>query len=407
MSPLKEPRAPISISPNGRYFIDRNGAPFLWLGDTQWQLFRDFTLEEVETILKDRAEKGFSVIQVMVTGVGDGTIPNKDGQTPWLNNDPATPNEAYFKRVDAIVQLARQHGLVLALYLCHNTQRNSINVRNARTYTRWVASRYRAQPHLIWVFVTEVPIPVYLPLIRELVEGIREGSRTTHLISYHPDPVAPALSSGEIHSEKWLAFNMIQTWNYYEGIYGWVTRDYHRKPAKPVVMAEGAYEAGTEYGFPITPLLVRQQAYWSYLAGGFHSYGHNHNWRVPPDWKSALDAPGARQMKILGEIFKARNWWDLVPDQRIFVSQTVEGTTWNTAARSAVGDWIMAYLSFPTKVSIDLSKITAGSKVKARWIDPRTGKATSIGTIRNSETPSFSTPPGWEDAILWLAALGK
>jgi hypothetical protein len=249
-----------------------------------------------------------------------------------------------------------------------------------------------------------VPILVYLPLIRELVEGIHEGCRTHPLISYHPDPVTPALSSGEIHSEKWLAFNMIQTWNYYEGIYGWVTRDYYRKPAKPVVMAEGAYEAGTEYGFPITPLLVRQQAYWSYLAGGFHSYGHNHNWRVPPDWKSALDAPGARQMKILHDIFTARRWWDLVPDQHLIVSQTVEGTTLNTAARSAVGDWIMVYLNSPTTVSINLSAITAGSKVKGKWIDPKTGKTTSIGTFRISETPSFSTPPGWEDALLWLVA---
>jgi hypothetical protein len=114
MSTLNEPRAPIRTSPNGRFFIDRNGVPFFWLGDTQWQLFRDFTLEEVEIILKDRAKKGFSVIQIMVTGVGDGTIPNKDGHPPWLDNDPATPNEAYFKKVDAIVQLARQYGLILA-----------------------------------------------------------------------------------------------------------------------------------------------------------------------------------------------------------------------------------------------------------------------------------------------------
>jgi hypothetical protein len=396
-------RALIRVSPNGRYFVDRDGSPFFWLGDTQWQLFRDFTLQETELILKDRSRKGFSVIQAMVTGVGDGMIPNKDGDTPWLDDDPATPNEAYFKKVDAIVRLARDYGLILAMYLCHNAQRNYINVRNAREYTRWVSSRYRNQPHLIWVFVTEVPIQVYLPLIRELVVGIREGSKNAQMISYHPDPVAPALSSGEIHTEKWLAFNMIQTWNYYEGIYGWVTRDYHRKPPKPVVMAEGAYEAGTEYGFPITPLLVRQQAYWSYLSGGFHSYGHNHNWRVPPDWKSALNAPGARQMKILGQIFRARNWWDLVPDQGIFLSQSVAGTTRNTAARSANGDWIMAYLANPSTVSIDLSKITSGTKVKAKWIDPRTGKASLIGTFRNSEMPTFSSPSGWEDALLWIS----
>lgn len=396
-------RAPIGISSTGRYFIDRTNKPFFWLGDTQWQLFRDFTLEEAELILKNRAEKGFSVIQIMVTGTGDGTTPNKDGDTPWLNNNPATPNEAYFSRIDQIIHLAGQYGLILALYLCHNAQRNYVNAGNARAYTRWVANRYRTEPHLIWVFVTEVPIHHYLPLIRELAAGIHEGAGDTHLISYHPDPVTPALSSGEIHDENWLDFNMIQTWNYYEGIYGWVMRDYHRMPVKPVVMAEGAYEAGPEYGYPVTPYLVRRQAYWSYLAGGFHSYGHNHNWRVPPDWKPALDSPGAQQMKVLKDIFSSHSWWELIPDQRIFTHQSVEGTTLNTAARSESGEWIMAYLSSPTEVSIDLSKITAGSQVRAVWIDPKTGYISPIGHYPTTSTPSFTIPSGWEDALLWFS----
>ena len=58
------------------------------------------------------------------------------------------------------------------------------------------------------------------------------------------------------------------------------------------VMDEGAYEAGTEYGFPVTPLLVRRQAYYSYLSGGFHTYGHNDSWRILPTWRASLDAPG-------------------------------------------------------------------------------------------------------------------
>lgn len=402
MSSQVRVHAPLNISSNGRYFIDQSGAPFFWLGDTQWQLFRDFSLEEVEIILKNRVEKGFSVIQIMVTGTGDGTTPNKDGQTPWLRNNPATPNEAYFTKVDKIIQLAHQYGIFLALYLCHNAQKNFIHIGNARAYTRWVANRYKAEPHLIWIFVTEVPIHENLPLIRELAAGIREGAGNAQLISYHPDPVAPALSSGEIHTESWLAFNMIQTWNYYEGIYGWVTRDYHRLPVKPVVMAEGAYEAGIEYGFPISPHLIRRQAYWSYLAGGFHSYGHNHNWRVPPDWKSALDAPGAKQMKILKDMFVSRRWWELVPDQSIFASQTVEGTTLNTGARSSVGDWILAYFSCPTTVSINLNRITAGNQVEAFWIDPKTGETSIIGRYPTGSTPSFTTPSGWEDALLWI-----
>jgi hypothetical protein len=396
-------RFPIRVSPNGRYFVDRSGRPFFWLGDTSWQLFRDYSLEDAETILKDRARKGFSVIQVMVTGFGDGTPPNVEGQSPWRDNNPAKPNEAYFARVDAIVKMARECGLILVLYLSHNVQREFVRVDNARAYARWVAERYRDQPHLLWALVSEVPIPDHLEIVHELVGGIREGASDAQLISYHPDPVAPALSSGEIHTEGWLAFNMIQTWNYYEGIYGWVTRDYRRKPAKPVVMAEGAYEEGSEYGYPISPWLVRKQAYWSYLAGGSHSYGHNHSWRVLPDWKSKLDAPGAQQMRILKDFFNERRWWELVPDQRLITSQTVPGTTLNLAARSEAGDWILAYLSSPSSVSIDMSRIAGEGPLEATWIDPRNGLKAVIGQLAHSAAPSFTTPPGWEDALLWIA----
>src|SRR5262245_33255487 len=53
----------LKVSPNGRYFVDRDGKPFFYLGDTAWLLFQRFNHEEVEEYLKDRAEKGFTVIQ--------------------------------------------------------------------------------------------------------------------------------------------------------------------------------------------------------------------------------------------------------------------------------------------------------------------------------------------------------
>jgi hypothetical protein len=398
----------LQISPNGRYFLDASGAPFFWLGDTQWQLCHGFSLPDVEAILKDRRNKGFNVIQVMITGVGDGTIPSFAGQTPWLKDDPSTPNPAYFEHLDAIVRLADKNGLILALYLCHNAQRDFITLANARTYARWVASRYRNNPNILWVFVTDIPLVENLPLIRELVAGVQEGDGGSHLISYHPDPAIPALSSGEIHNEPWLAFNMIQVFNYYEGIWGMVTRDYRRTPPKPVVMAEAAYEAGMEYGFPVTPLVVRKQAYYSVLAGGFHSYGHSDNWRIPPTWKEGLSAPGAQQMSVLKRIFCERNWWDLVPDQKLIVSQPNEGTTLNVAARSAQGDWAMIYLGLPTAFSVIMNRLQGPASYEAFWIHPETGLESSIssysgiGTISSSDILYFTTPPGWPDALLWI-----
>ncbi len=114
----------------------------------------------------------------------------------------------------------------------------------------------------------------------------------------------------------------MQTWTSVELIYPMVTKDYGLKPVKPVLMAEGAYEAGSEYGFDVTPLWVRRQAYYSYLAGGHHTYGHNDSWRVLPTWKQALDAPGAVQTGHSQEDlhWPAGEWWRLVPDQSVFAS---------------------------------------------------------------------------------------
>jgi hypothetical protein len=41
--------------------------------------------------------------------------------------------------------------------------------------------------------------------------------------------------------------------------------------------------------------------------------------------------------------------------------------------------------------------------VQAAWVDPRTGEQKAIGSARNSGVRSFTTPAGWEDAVLVLA----
>src|ERR1039458_445665 len=61
--------AAVGISGNGRYFVDSDGKPFFWQGDTEWELFHLFSVDDAKTLLLNRRKQGFSVIQVMVTGV--------------------------------------------------------------------------------------------------------------------------------------------------------------------------------------------------------------------------------------------------------------------------------------------------------------------------------------------------
>jgi len=406
VSMAAEPVYPIKVSENGRYFVDQKGTPVFWLGTTQWQLFREYKLEDAKTIIEKTKEKGFVFAQVMLMGVGDGTKPNVYGEKPWIADNPLTPNEAYFKNVDAVVQIARENNVNLSMTLYHQRYRKYITVENGRAWAKWVAQRYKNVPTIVWSMTPQAK-DEYVPVLRELAAGLREGDGGYHLITFKPDP--SPYSSSFVHGESWLDFDAMQTWSRVDLIYPMVTNDYNLKPVKPVLMAEGAYEHGSEYGFDVTPLWIRRQAYYSYMAGAHHTYGHNDSWRVLPTWKQALDAPGATQLSLLRKIFQDRKeWWYLVPDQTVFASGgNTEGRVLNLAARQKDGQWVMVYLADKASFSINMNKITAGNKVRAFWINPQTAESAAIGVFPNTGVQSFSTPDGWEDALLVLEAVQR
>jgi hypothetical protein len=394
---------PVKVSPNGRYFTDAAGKPVFWLGTTQWELFRGYRLEDAKTILEKTASHGFTFVQVKLLGQGDGSRTNVYGHKPLLNDEASTPNEAYFTNVDAVVRAARDHNLALSMSLYHQSYRRHIPLEKARAWAKWLAGRYKDAPNIVWSTTPEAT-QQFVPILREIAAGLREGDPLHRLITFKPDP-APAPSSSFIHHEPWLDFNSMQVWNAIHQIYPMVTKDYHLQPVKPTLMAEAAYEAGSEYGFEVTPLWVRRQAYYSYLAGGHHTYGHNDSWRILPTWKQALDAPGAQQMGILRKTFEARpEWWLMAPDQSLFASggQT-NGSVLHLAARHPNGKWAMAYLGDKADFAIDLRKLS-GPQVNAFWVEPSTGKPVPLGSYPNQGAQSFSTPEGMEDALLILDA---
>jgi hypothetical protein len=413
---------PVKVSADGRYFVDESGKQVFWLGTTQWELIRGYSLDDAKTILAKTKEKGFAFVQVMLMGVGDGTRANVYGEKPWIDNNPLSPNEAYFKHVDAVVEIAQGHNLAISMTVFHQRYRKHITVGNARAWGRWIADRYKDVPGIIWS-MTPVAEAASLPVLRELIAGLREGDGGRHLVTAKPDP-SPH-SSSFMHAEGLLGFHSIQTWGPVELIYPMVTNDYQLTPVMPVLMAEGSYEEGSEYGYEITPLWIRRQAYYSYLAGGHHAYGHNDSWRILPTWKQALDAPGATQLGILKQIFLGREeWWQLVPEQSVLTAGgRTDGSVLTLAARHRDGKWIMVYwggnqtgsiyqwisglLAGQSSVSVRMDKLTASSTVDASWIDPRTGDVVPAGRFTNSGVQSFSVPREWEDAILLLERPSK
>ena len=124
-----------------------------------------------------------------------------------------------------------------------------------------------------------------------------------------------------------------------------------------------------------------------------------------PTWRQALDAPGAAQLTLLKKIFMDRKeWWHLVPDQDVFASGgETTGQVLNLAARHKDGRWAMVYCATQASFTVNMSKL-AGAEVEAFWVDPRNAESAPIGRFANTGVESFSTPNGWEDALLILEA---
>jgi hypothetical protein len=414
-----EVRGPIKVSPNGRYFVDHEGKPFFWLGDTAWPLFAQYSRSQAEAYLKNRGAKGFTVIQgVLAWGRGTGfearvPMANASGERPWLNEDPATPNDAYFRDVDHLVEFANQQGLILAMlptwgYYVNDVRK--IDAGNARAYGRWLGYRYRSAPNIVWINGGDRIATGFEEVYRELARGLREGDGGAHLITYHP--CGWRSSSQYFHKDDWLDFNMIETWTEWSKIHPAIISDALRIPVKPVVLGEGAYENGPEYPQgPITPLIVRRQAWWSFMAGGFFTYGQNQMWRMEKGWESTFDTPGADHAARMKGILAALDWWELIPDQSVFASGISSEKTLNTAMRSDRGDRVLIYLSSQCTVFVHLDKISART-CTATWINPTDGSRRGAGSFLtgnlngkifpDGRTEHFNTPGHWEDAILLL-----
>ena len=140
--------AQFSVSANHHYILKDN-KPFLWLGDTAWELFARLNREEADSYLKTRSSQGFTVVQAVVLAELDGLhTPNAYGEKPLIDDDPTKPNEKYFEQVDYIIDKAAQYHINIAMLptwgdkVFKNTWGTGpeiFNEKNAAIYATWLA----------------------------------------------------------------------------------------------------------------------------------------------------------------------------------------------------------------------------------------------------------------------------
>ena len=161
----------------------------------------------------------------------------------------------------------------------------------------------------------------------------------------------------------------------------------------------------------VAPHILRMQEYWTMLSGAAGQlYGNHYTWTFLPGWQSHLDSPGVIQLDYMENLFAARKWYDLVPDQKHtfvtagygrFISTGPPATptrarfadnNYVTAALTPDGTLGMAYLPQGGTITVAMSKLQNG--ITARWFDPtdNTFKAIAGSPFANRGKHRFTSP---------------
>lgn len=449
----------LRISADRRYIENSDGSPFIWIGDTAWELFHKLDRKNAEKYLKTRAKQGFTVIQAVILAEDDGLRkPNIYGEIPLIELNPEKPNEKYFEHVDFIINKAEQLGLQIALLPTWGdkvySERKGIgpivfNKSNAFTYGEFLGNRYKEKP-VIWILGGDRNIDnqEVMETWRAMAAGIKKGDKGKHLMSYHP---AGEQSSSQ-YKEDWIDFNMFQSGHAkkYMPLYQFAKTDYNTAPVKPFIDAEPAYEdipvkfwkyinwndtqkvpdsilnkdntiKITQYfkeGF-FTDYDVRVHAYWNFLSGACgYTYGNNAVWQmfkkngnftIPclTGWKEALQRPGAKDMvhvKKFLENISSR----LIPNQSIILTKFAKDSTYICAATTADHSTAAVYLAKKQTVNLSLSDFEADF-ITCLWYNTKTGRYSKSFKIATVQEFEFTPPQSYlnPDWILILKALGR
>jgi hypothetical protein len=442
-SATSAPLPQLKVSENRRFLVTTEGKPFFYLGDTAWELFHRLNRAEADLYLRNRAAKGFTVIQAVVIGEIDGLrVPNAYGEIPFTNTDINQPNEHYFAHVDWIVNRAAELGLYVGMlptwgrWAGGNDEgrpnNDFINVTNARAYGSYLGKRYADKP-IIWILGGDRPATKSAAVWNEMAAGLREIIDSRQLLTYHPRTA----SSETFHTADWLDFNMIQSGHEPESRnFGMIEHDYALQPPKPCIDSEPAYEYPPDAmpeKRPVGERQIRRNAYWAMFAGAHgHAYGTHPIWQMYDDgwprkdkaknrlprwdivtpWYFAMDLPGASQLKHLKNLMLSRPFLTRIHDQSALISPRANDLTRIQITRDGHpgqndATYLMAYFPAHVEATIATAKFNART-LRGWWFNPRDGSVKPLNKLTNKKQMKFAPPTNvaGEDWVLVLDDAG-
>ncbi|HXG22423.1 MAG TPA: DUF4038 domain-containing protein [Methylomirabilota bacterium] len=445
------PAYPVKKGPTGRYLVDQKGVPFLIAGESPQAMIGNVSEADAELFFANRRAHGFNTVWINLlcatyTGCRpdgstfDGILPfslennfwswftllpeRVEQKLPGFFTEPrpdfSTPNEAYFARVDRILQLAAKYGFLVILdpaetgswlrVMKHN------GIDKCREYGRFLGKRYLNFDNILWMHGNDYGLPhadhdaTNDAFVIAIALGIKDFDvRHLHTVEFNTSSSLPPV--GSLENERWASLIDLNASYTYRPVYEQILKDYNRPNFLPTFMVESGYEFENIALLGSAPRNLRAQAYWSNLSGATgQMYGNKYTWQFINGWKDHLDTPGSVQMAYVTALFESRSWYELVPDQNHTVVTAGFGAfgsgDYVTAARTSDGKLVMAYVPSARTLTVDMSKLSG--PVAARWYDPTRGAFTGMAgsPLANAGFRNFTTPgrnaDGDEDWVLVL-----
>lgn len=391
----------LRVSDNHKYLCNGN-QPFFWLADTAWLLFQQSSLEEAYVYLRNRKDKGFTVIQSVLLHDMKGAAANSLAEV-----DRDVTSKEFWIYCDQVVKMAEELGLYMGLLPAWGAMVKGgvLNCDNIEEYASFVAERYKDSPNVIWILGGDIRGNEGAEVYRK--EGrIFKKMTPDKLIGFHP--FGRTSSSLWFHEEPWLDFNMFQSghrrydqaslgaWDdnaIKEGFFGednwkYVDRDHSYSIMKPTVDGEPSYEwilqglhvEGEPYWREWD---VRRYAYWSVFEGAMgHTYGDNAiqqfyrdaskpgAYGVRQTWIDSMHHVGSEHMGHLRRLMESVDYQKGRPAEELLLSGQKE--RYGRVAVFAGPDYLLAYDYSGDAFTVDLRGFE-GKRVLAWWFDPVSG----------------------------------
>jgi hypothetical protein len=415
---------PLKVSADGRFLVDQNNIPFLIVGDVPQTMVTRISLADARRFMEDRAVHGFNSLWIDVLNAGpyhpaarddggtyDGILPftgHLAGGADAAHYDLSTPNEAYFSRVDQVLNIAAGYGITVFLDPIETGQwiptlRNN-GAAACNAYGQYLGRRYKHFKNIVWLNGNDFnhwDDPAKEEVVLAVAKGIKsvapEQLQTIELGVY---------SSSSSDDPAWMSVISLNSTYTYFPTYLQMWHSYNHSPALPTFLVEGHYDLvdnwTDEYG---TPSVLRRQEYWAMLSGGKGQlYGNVYTDDFLAGWKEFVDTIGVTQLMIWHSFFSSLPWQDLVPDQDHTVVTAGYGSPGQakdraskmdfcTASRTKDGSVVVAYMPTPREITVKMASLKGPSM--ARWFDPVTGTYVVIpgGPFANGGLQRFA-PPG-------------